>query len=64
MWRYGWNLSATGWHETDSAAVIVSLPTETFRMAVVVLIVAPILVCYPFFRRAFLRGLTVGAVKE
>ena len=26
--------------------------------------VMPLLICYPFFRNAFLRGLTVGAVKE
>ena len=51
-------------NENISGAVIVNLPTETFRMAVVVLIVLPILICYPFFRKAFLRGLTVGAVKE
>ena len=51
-------------NEHISGAVIANLPAETFRMAVVVLIVAPILVCYPFFRRAFIRGLTIGAVKE
>ena len=51
-------------NEHISGAVIANLPTETFRMAVVVLIIAPIIVCYPFFRKAFLRGLTVGAVKE
>ncbi len=51
-------------NEHISGAVIANLPTETFRMAVVMLIIAPILVSYPFFRKAFLRGLTVGAVKE
>ncbi|MBQ6504296.1 MAG: carbohydrate ABC transporter permease [Flexilinea sp.] len=51
-------------NENISGAVIVNLPTETFRMAVVVLIVLPILVSYPFFRKAFLRGLTAGAVKK
>lgn len=50
-------------NENISGAVIMNLPTETFRMAVVVMIVLPLL-CYPFFRNAFLRGLTAGAVKE
>lgn len=50
--------------EHISGSVIPNLPTESFRMAVVVLIIAPILVCYPFFRKAFLRGITAGAVKE
>lgn len=51
-------------NENISGAVIMNLPTETFRMAVVVIIVLPLLICYPFFRNAFMRGLTVGAVKE
>ena len=51
-------------NENISGAVIVNLPTETFRMAVVVLIIAPILVCYPLFRKAFIRGLMIGSVKE
>ena len=47
-------------NENISGAVIVNLPTETFRMAVVVLIVLPILLGYPFFRKAFLQGLTTA----
>ena len=58
------NVEFMATNENISGAVIGNLPTETFRMAVVVLIVAPILLCYPFFRKAFLRGLTAGAVKE
>ncbi|MBP1039670.1 carbohydrate ABC transporter permease [Vagococcus sp. BWB3-3] len=41
-----------------------SLPTETIKMAVVVLSTAPILIAYPFFQKYFIGGLTVGAVKE
>ncbi len=33
-------------------------------MAVVVRIVLPALPCCPFVRRAFLRGLAVGSVRE
>ena len=46
------------------AGVVVNIPTETFRMAVVVIILLPILITYPFFRKSFIRGLTFGAVKE
>ncbi|XEC93048.1 carbohydrate ABC transporter permease [Paenibacillus tarimensis] len=41
-----------------------SLPQETTRMAMVVLATGPIVLAYPFFQRFFVRGLTIGAVKE
>lgn len=41
-----------------------SLPTETIKMAVVVLSTTPILIAYPFFQKYFIGGLKVGAVKE
>lgn len=41
-----------------------SLPKETAKMAIVVLTTAPIVFAYPFFQKYFVRGLTVGAVKE
>lgn len=40
-----------------------SLPQATFRMAVCVIAVGPLLLVFPFFQRFFTRGLTVGAVK-
>ena len=40
------------------------LPTETMRMAIVVLTVVPIMFSYPFFQKYFVSGLTVGSVKE
>ncbi len=39
------------------------LPSETFRMAMAVVTVGPIIFAYPFFQRFFIRGLTIGAVK-
>lgn len=39
------------------------LPSETMRMAIVVVIVFPIACSYPFFQRFFISGLTIGAVK-
>jgi putative aldouronate transport system permease protein len=39
------------------------LPSQTFRMAMAVVTVGPIIFAYPFFQRYFIRGLTIGAVK-
>lgn len=49
--------------ENVSGATEMQLPTETFRMAVVVIAVLPIACSYPFFQRFFVGGLTIGAVK-
>jgi putative aldouronate transport system permease protein len=40
-----------------------TLPSQTFRMAMAVVTVGPIIFAYPFFQRFFVRGLTIGAVK-
>ena len=40
-----------------------NLPAETFRMAMAVVTVGPIILAYPFFQKYFIKGLTVGAVK-
>lgn len=40
-----------------------SVPTESLRMALVVVIVIPIAFAYPFFQRYIISGLTIGAVK-
>ena len=39
------------------------LPSETMRMAIVVIAVVPIMFSYPFFQKYFISGLTIGAVK-
>ena len=39
------------------------LPSETIRMAIVVIAVLPIMFSYPFFQKYFISGLTIGAVK-
>ncbi len=44
----------------DSSMV---LPSETMRMAIVVIAVVPIMFSYPFFQKYFISGLTIGAVK-
>lgn len=42
---------------------LTQLPSETFRMAIAVIGVVPILVAYPFFQKYFVKGMTIGAVK-
>nr|WP_307990973.1 carbohydrate ABC transporter permease [uncultured Niameybacter sp.] len=46
------------------AEMMSKLPTESVRMAIVMLVVLPIACSYPFFQKYFISGLTVGAVKE
>lgn len=38
-------------------------PTQSVRMAIVMVIVLPIACAYPFFQRYFVSGLTIGSVK-
>ena len=42
---------------------LAELPTQTFRMAMAVVTIGPIILAYPFFQRYFIRGLTIGAIK-
>jgi len=41
-----------------------SMPTESVRMAIAIIIIVPIACTYPFFQRFFISGLTIGSVKE
>jgi putative aldouronate transport system permease protein len=47
----------------SQAEVIMRMPREAARMAIVVVVVLPIACAYPFFQRYFISGLTIGAVK-
>ena len=40
------------------------LPTTTMRMAIAVVGILPIMVFYPFFQKYFVKGITIGSVKE
>ena len=42
---------------------LADLPNQTFRMAMAVVTVGPIILTYPFFQKYFVKGLTIGAVK-
>lgn len=46
-----------------SADMAVNLPTESARMAIVVLGTLPLLLAYPFFQKYLVAGLTLGSVK-
>ncbi len=50
------NALAVGLQEDD-------LPSETIRMATVVLAMLPIMVVYPFLQRYFMKGVMLGSVK-
>ena len=49
---------------TQTAGLAQSLPKESARMAMVVVATLPIACLYPFFQRYFVKGLTIGGVKE
>ncbi len=40
------------------------LPNESARMAMCIIAAGPMLFLFPFFQKYFVKGLTVGAVKE
>ncbi len=40
-----------------------NLPTETVKMAMVVVVIGPIIFLYPFVQKYFVSGITIGAVK-
>ena len=47
----------------EAANVAVTMPSQSLKMALVVLIVVPIACAYPFFQRFVVAGLTIGSVK-
>ena len=50
-------------NENVSGTVMAAVPTESLRMALACMIIIPVIIIYPFFRRFFVRGLTAGAGK-
>ncbi len=47
----------------EASSIAMNLPKESYKMAMVVIIVIPIAFAYPFFQRYIISGLTIGAVK-
>ncbi|MDF2935783.1 MAG: binding-protein-dependent transport system inner rane component [Paenibacillaceae bacterium] len=56
-------LASNGDLSASAGSKVAELPSETFRMAIAVIAVIPILVAYPFFQKYFVKGMTIGAVK-
>lgn len=48
----------------ELAVAAADMPTTAIRMAIAVVGVIPILVLYPFFQKYFIRGISLGGVKE
>lgn len=48
-----------------SSAVVsaVSLPTQTLKMALTIVVTGPIVLAYPLVQKYFVQGITIGAVK-
>ncbi len=55
------NVTATQAFQFDPA---VQVPSYQLRLALTVLTIGPIIFAYPFVQRYFVRGLTLGSVKE
>lgn len=53
-------------NNTVSSSIIsaVSLPTQTLKMALTIVVTGPIILAYPFVQKYFVQGITIGAVKE
>lgn len=53
-------------NNTVSGSVIsaLSLPTQTLKMALTIIVTGPVVLAYPFVQRFFVQGVTIGAVKE
>jgi len=41
----------------------ISLPTQTLKMALTIVVTGPIILLYPFVQKYFVQGITIGAVK-
>lgn len=47
----------------SSAASAVTLPTQTLKMALTIVVTGPIVLAYPIVQKYFVQGITIGAVK-
>ena len=47
----------------SSAASMISMPTQTLKMALTIVVTGPIILAYPIVQKYFVQGITVGAVK-
>jgi putative aldouronate transport system permease protein len=58
------NISAIAQMGTGSGFSLDALPSNGARMAIAVIGIVPVLALYPFFQNAFIKGISLGVVKE
>lgn len=59
------NINFLASHANQMSGISVSeIPSTTVRMAIAVVGVLPIMILYPFFQKYFVKGISLGAVKE
>jgi putative aldouronate transport system permease protein len=58
------NISAIAQMGTGSGFSLDALPSTGARMAIAVVGIVPVLALYPFFQSAFIKGISLGGVKE
>ncbi len=46
-----------------ATSIIIELPSESFKLAMTVVVTGPIIFLYPFLQKYFVKGITIGAVK-
>ncbi len=63
LYRMMSNISFLSNNSNSSMAAHVQPPMQTVRMAMSVLAIGPIILCYPFIQKYFEKGIIVGAVK-
>ncbi len=61
------NIQALKQNASQAASIgasVSKMPSTTIRMAIATIGILPILIFYPFFQRYFVKGITMGGVKE
>jgi len=48
---------------SSSVASALSLPTQSLKMALTIVVTGPIILAFPFVQKYFVQGITIGAVK-
>ncbi|MGF7144282.1 putative aldouronate transport system permease protein [Anaerotaenia torta] len=56
-------LIASGLSKSSDAVSALSLPTQTLKMALTVVVTGPIILLYPIVQKYYVQGITIGAVK-
>ena len=51
-------------NNSELAVKATTVPSTTMRMAIAVVGILPIMIAYPFFQKYFVKGITLGGVKE